>query len=135
MPNGPRILIDSACYHIIARGNQKQRIFKDDIDFSQYLKRVKKYKKKYSLKLYCFCLMPNHVHMVCEIKNKENLSKFMQGLTRSYTGYFNKKYGKVGQLWQGRFKSKVIIRDKYLIDCINYIELNPIRAEIVKAAH
>jgi len=61
------------------------------------------------------------------------LAKFMHGLNRSYTAYFNKKYNKVGYLWQGRFKSKVVVKDDYLIDCLNYIELNPVRANMVKA--
>jgi len=58
----------------------------------------------------------------------------MQGLSRSYTAYFNQRYKKVGHLWQGRFKSKVIVKDNYLIDCIHYIELNPVRANMVKTA-
>ena len=72
--------------------------------------------------------------MIGELKEIKNLAKFMQGLTRSYTAYFNKRYKKVGHLWQGRFKSKVIVKANYLIDCIHYIELNPIRANMVKAA-
>ena len=58
----------------------------------------------------------------------------MQGISRSYTAHFNKKYKKVGHLWQGRFKSKVIAKDGYLIDCIQYVEHNPVRAKMVKAA-
>lgn len=58
----------------------------------------------------------------------------MQGVSRSYTAYFNKRYKKVGHLWQDRFKSKVIVKDNYLIDCIHYIELNPVRANLVKTA-
>ena len=132
MPAGPRILLDNAFYHIIARANQKQRIFKNEDDFNGYLKRLDKYKKRYRFKLYGFCLMPNHVHMAGEIEKKENLAKFMHDLSRSYTAYFNKKYQNVGYLWEGRFKSKVILRDKYFIDCINYIEINPVRANIIK---
>jgi len=76
--------------------------------------------------------MPNHVHLLGEIHKKENLAKFMHGVNRSYTGYFNEKYQAVGHLWQGRFKSKLIIKDAYLLDCLTYIELNPIRATIVE---
>ena len=78
--------------------------------------------------------MPNHVHMIGQPKELKNLAKFMQGLTRSYTAHFNKRYKKVGHLWQGRFKSKIIAKDGYLIDCIQYIEHNPVRANMVKAA-
>ncbi len=59
------------------------------------------------------------------------MTKFMHGLLRSYTSYFNKKYNKVGHLWQGRFKSKIIVKDNYLVGCIHYVELNPVRAGIV----
>ncbi len=62
------------------------------------------------------------------------MAKFMQGLSRAYTAYFNKRYKKVGHLWQGRFKSKVIVKDSYLIDCIHYVEFNPVRAKIVNSA-
>jgi len=72
--------------------------------------------------------MPNHVHLLGQLVNPAFLSKFMHGLNRTYTLYFNNKYGEVGHLWQGRYKSKVIAKDKYLLDCINYIESNPIRS-------
>jgi putative transposase len=130
MPTGPRIVLDSVLYHIMARGNQKQEVFIEEIDFSEYLKRIRHYKRKYKFRLYGFCLMPNHVHIIGEIENKEDLSKFMHGISRSYTAYFNKKYGKVGHLWQGRFNSRIISKDQYAVDCMNYVELNPVRAGI-----
>lgn len=132
MSRGSRIILDNVFYHIMVRGNQKQATFIDKNDFLEYLKRITFYKKRYRLKLYGFCLMPNHVHLIGEVSKKENLAKFMQCLTRSYTAYFNKKYQKVGHLWQGRFNSKVIVKDEYAINCINYIELNPVRSGIVK---
>jgi putative transposase len=134
MPTGPRLLLKNACYHIITRGNQRQRVFLDEQDYTVYLLRLKKYKKKYAFRLYGFCLMPNHLHLVGEPSDPKDLSKFMHGLLRSYTAYFNKKYRKVGHLWQDRFKSKVIVKDNYLVDCIHYIELNPVRANLVKTA-
>ncbi|MDO8661751.1 MAG: transposase [Candidatus Omnitrophota bacterium] len=127
-----RLLINNACYHIYARGNQKQLIFKSKEDFEFYLHQLRLYKRKHSLLLYGYCLMPNHIHIIGEPKNPSKLPSFMQGLHRSYTAYYNKKYNKVGHLWQGRFKAKVIARDQYLIDCIAYVEQNPIRANLVK---
>ena len=135
MPNLPRVLVENACYHLIARGNQKQKVFLDEKDFEEYLERLKRYKKKFDFKLYGFCLMPNHVHLVGQIEVAKNLSKFMQGVTLSYVIYFNQKYNDVRHLWQGRFKNKVIVNDRYLVDCISYVELNPVRAEIVNAAY
>lgn len=134
MPTGPRLLVQNACYHITTRGNQRQQIFWDVQDYKAYLSKLRRYKRRHRFLLYGFCLMPNHIHMIGEPKESKNLAKFMQGLTRSYTAYFNKRYKKVGHLWQDRFKSKVIVKDNYLIDCIHYIELNPVRANMVKAA-
>ena len=133
MPTGPRLLLEHACYHITTRGNQKQRVFLDEEDYQVYLFKLRKYKTRHGFMLYGFCLMPNHVHLIGEPKAKENLARFMHGLNRSYTAYFNKKYNKVGYLWQGRFRSKAIVKDNYLIDCIQYIELNPVRADLSKA--
>ncbi len=131
MPSGPRLLLDNACYHIITRGNQKQLIFQDQKDYMEYLDRLRKYKKEYDFLLYGYCLMPNHIHLLGEIKVTQDLSHFMSSLQRSYTAYFNKRYGKVGHLWQGRYKTKVITKDRYLLDCINYIEFNPVKANLV----
>ena len=131
MPSGPRVLFDNSCYHIMARGNQKRNIFREEKDYEEYIIRIIRYKKKYNIKLYAYCLMPNHIHIMGMVGKKQNLSNFMHNLTRSYTAYFNEKYEKVGYLWQGRFKSRIILKDKYLISCIQYIETNPVRAEIV----
>jgi putative transposase len=114
----------------MARGNYKQTIFIDKEDFNFYLYQLKHYKRKYSFLLYGYCLMPNHIHLIGEPKEPEELPKFMQGLHRSYTAYYNRKYNKVGHLWQGRFKAKVITKDEYLIDCIAYVEQNPVRANL-----
>ncbi|MBL7084774.1 MAG: transposase [Candidatus Omnitrophica bacterium] len=135
MPNLPRVLVENGCYHLMARGNQKQRIFRDETDFKEYLNRLKHYKRKFKFKLYGYCLMPNHIHLVGQVTNVKDLSKFMQGFALSYTAYFNDKYNGVGHLWQGRFKNKVIVKDQYLLDCISYVELNPLRAKMVNAAY
>jgi putative transposase len=135
MPGGPRTVLENALYHIMVRGNRKQKIFMEKADFEKYLLKMRKYKKRHRIKLYGFCLMPNHVHMIGEVSDKGSLAKFMHGLNRSYTAYFNEKYDKVGHLWQGRFKSKIILKDRYAIDCVNYIELNPVRARLVSAPH
>ena len=127
-----RVILEGVCYHIITRGNQKQNVFIQENDCEEYLKRVKYYKRKYKFRLYGYCLMPNHIHLFGEIGRKEDLAKFMQGVSRSYTAHFNEIYDKVGHLWQGRFKSKIIIKDQCLINCISYIELNPIRTNMVQ---
>lgn len=131
MPRGARIILKNVCYHIVNRGNQEQRIFFEDEDFEKYLQLLKHYKKKYAFKIFSYCPMPNHIHILLEPKQPNKLSKFMQGLTQTYTAWFNNKYKKVGRLWQGRFKSMVIQKDDYLLKCISYIEENPVRAGLV----
>ena len=133
MSRTARLLLENACYHIINRGNQKQNIFLENLDFEKYLEILKHYKNKYNFKLYAYCLMPNHIHLIIDVRKISDLAKIMQGLTQAYTAWFNDKYNKVGRLWQGRFKSMLIQKDKYLIDCLRYIELNPIRANITSS--
>jgi len=128
MPTLSRTFIDYACYHVIIRGNQKQTVFREEDDFIKYFNILKRALKKYDIRLYSYCLMPNHVHMLIEPVCSRNMSKFMHWLNRGYTAYFNTKYDMVGHLWQGRFKSKPILKGEYLIHCANYIEANPVRA-------
>ena len=130
MSRSKRLLLKNVCYHIINRGNQKQKIFIEDVDFKKYLEILQHYKNKYYFKLYAYCLMPNHIHLIINIRKTGDLAKIMQGLTQTYSIWFNKKYTKVGRLWQGRFKSLVIQKDEYFIDCLKYIELNPVRANL-----
>ncbi|MFA5144922.1 MAG: transposase [Candidatus Omnitrophota bacterium] len=131
MPRGARIILNNACYHVVNRGNQKQRIFLENADFEKYLQLLKHFKKKYAFRIFGYCLMPNHIHLILEPKNPNDLALFMQGLTQTYTVWFNNKYKKPGRLWQGRFKSMVIQKDNYFIDCVYYIEMNPLRAGLV----
>ncbi len=130
MPRIHRITIKNSCYHIITRGNQKQSVFLESKDYNKYLSLLKKYKEKYQFQLYAFCLMPNHIHLLIEVTEPQTLQKTFRGLNLSYTLYFNYKYKKVGHLWQDRFKSKIIQKDEYFLECIKYIESNPIRASL-----
>jgi putative transposase len=128
-----RVLLENVYYHIISRGNQKQHIFLEDSDFKKYLELIRRYRKKYKFRLYAWCLMPNHVHLILDVNKALELVKTMQGLNLAYSRWFNKKYNKVGHLWQGRYKSMIIQKDRYIWDCINYIEMNPVRANIRQA--
>ena len=128
MPRQARLLLNNACYHVITRGNEKKAVFLSREDFKEYVKLVLRYKERYKSKVYGWCLMPNHVHMVVE---SVNLVKFMHGINLSYAKYFRYKYKGVGHLWQDRYKSFVIQKDEYLINCISYIEYNPVRAKMV----
>ncbi|MBU0502878.1 MAG: transposase [Candidatus Omnitrophica bacterium] len=131
MPRIARLTMDNTAYHIITRGNQKQCVFREPADYEKYLYLLQKYKQRFKAKLYCFCLMPNHIHLLMDVPIKTSLNKIMRGLNLSYTRYFNEKYNTVGHLWQDRFKSKIIQKDSYLLQCIEYVENNPVRASLV----
>lgn len=126
-----RINVENELYHVTIRGNHRQKLFLDDEDREKYLETLKKYKKKYEFKVYCFVLMLNHVHLLVEPSEKANLSKMMQVINTSYAMYFNKKYRQVGHVQQGRFHSILVERESYLLELTRYIHLNPVRAGIV----
>jgi REP element-mobilizing transposase RayT len=126
-----RLEFPGAFYHIIVRGNQRQDIFVEDQDRVEYLQRLKRYKKERGFILYAYVLMANHIHLLIETMNTP-ISKIMQLINLTYTQYFNKKYGKVGHLFQGRYKSFLCDRDEYLLSLVRYIHLNPVRAKLVK---
>lgn len=131
MARRPRLFAPGLLYHVIARGNQRQRTFLTDLDYRAYLVRLAAYRKRYGVSLYAYCLMPNHVHLLVQT-SEPPLSKFMQGLQQSYTQRFNRVHGKVGHLFQGRYRAIVCDRDEYLATLIRYIHLNPVRARLVE---
>jgi len=126
-----RLTFPGAFYHVLIRGNQRQDIFFDSQDRQEYLERVKRYKDEIEFILYAYVLMVNHVHLLIETPSI-SISKIMQRINLTYTQYFNKKYGKIGHLFQGRYKAFLCDRDEYLLSLIRYIHLNPVRANLVK---
>jgi putative transposase len=132
MPTAKREVYDNAIYHIIQRGNNGKVLFEVERDYFKFISLIKEYKSKYSFELYNYCLMNNHVHLLAKIFKKEELSKLSQGLFQSYRFYFKRQYDYSGHLYQGRYKSNIIDRDEYLLECARYIETNPLRAKIIK---
>jgi len=123
-----RITVPDLPFHVLDRGNNRQVVFREEQDFVYFLKLLKKYKKELKFKLYRFCLMPNHIHLMIEPTVEGSLSKIMMRLTLAYSSFFNKKYQGVGHVWQGRYKSSLIDKENYFIYCGLYNELNPVRA-------
>ncbi len=131
MARKPRIDFEGAFYHVITRGNQKQKIFMGEEDYRKYLEILFRYKSQYKFYLYAYVLMKNHVHLLIE-RGEVPLSRILQGINQSYTIYFNKRYKTVGHLFQGRYKAILCDRDAYLLSLIKYIHLNPVKGEAVK---
>jgi len=134
MPRKARFTLENATYHILSRGNNKQRVFLDSDDYKKFMDLLIFYKKKYDLRIYHYVLMTNHYHLILQVKDGPTLASAMKGLNLAYATYYRRKYGGVGYLWQGRFKSFVIQDGKYILECGRYIELNPVRARIVEKA-
>jgi len=129
MARRPRVFAAGLLYHVIVRGNQRRKTFRHDDDYRAYLDRLEKYHTQCQVRIYAYCLMPNHVHLLVETGSTP-LAKFMQGVQQSYTQYFNRRYQKVGHLFQGRYKAIICDRDKYLLALVRYIHLNGVRAKL-----
>ncbi len=132
MSRQPRIAPPNFIYHVITRGNNKQKTFFEDKDYEYYLHLLDKYKNRYKFALYHYVLMNNHVHLMIEPTEKGTLSEIMKSINLSYVIYFRKQYGGIGHFWQDRFKSLLISNERYLLKCASYIELNPVKAGFVK---
>ena len=131
MPRIARQFSQSDVYHIIIRGNDKQNIFYDDDDRFLFKDRLKESKEKFKYQIYSYCLMSNHVHLLIRV-NKEFLSKVMQSLVMRYSIYFNKKYNRVGHVFQDRYFSKKVEEPNYFLTVCKYIHRNPEKAGIEK---
>ena len=131
MPRKPRIEFEGAFYHVITRGNQRQKIFKDASDYQKFIQFLTIYKNRYHYSLYAYVLMSNHVHLLIETRETP-LSKILQGINQSYTMHFNKTYRTVGHLFQGRYKAILCDRDAYLLALLRYIHFNPVRARLAE---
>jgi len=132
MPRKPRIEFEGAFYHVITRGNQRQKIFKEPADYNKFLQILTIYRNRYQFHLNAYVLMNNHVHLLIET-GETPLSKILQGVNQSYTLYFNHKYRTVGHLFQGRYKAILCDRETYLLGLLRYIHENPLRARIAEA--
>ncbi|HWG44720.1 MAG TPA: transposase [Gemmataceae bacterium] len=133
MPRIPRrhLWTDAACYHILNRGHNRTAIFADDEDRIVFLSLLARYRQRYAFRLFHYCLMSNHFHLLLQLQSPRQLSTFMAGLLRAYVHHCHRRHQFVGHLWQGRFKSPVIQKDDYWLSCGRYIERNPVEAGLV----
>jgi REP element-mobilizing transposase RayT len=127
MPRHPRVHAQHTTYHIIARGNNGQPIFLDTDDYRKFLFQLLQTKKRYPFVLAAYVLMPNHFHLLIEVKD-DATARIMQSLLTAYARYFNQKHERRGHLFQGRYKAILCQKDAYLMELIRYIHLNPVRA-------
>ena len=134
MPTQKRTWYPGACYHVTARGNHRNDIFKDEEDFLHYLMLMNEalnYYKYNNYEIICYCLMDNHVHLLLKTED-EPIGQFMCRLNSKYAKFYNKKYNYIGHLFQDRYHSEIIENDQQMLETSRYIHLNPIRAKMVK---
>ena len=130
MPRHARELSKTGIYHVIMRGINRQTIFEDDEDFERFIETIERYKSTSKFELYAYCLMENHVHILIK-EGEESLSNTIKRISSSYVMRYNSKYGRVGHLFQDRFKSEPVETERYFYAVLRYIFQNPIKAEIV----
>jgi len=132
MPRKARLLVPSCPHHIVQRGHNRNTVFVADEDYQYYLENLFEWKVKLGLKVFAWCLMTNHVHLVVESgEDAIAISALMKRLAGRQSAYVNKLEKRTGSLWDGRFKASPIQRDEYILSCIRYVEMNPVRANMV----
>lgn len=122
---------NSLTFHVYNRGNGKLDVFHDQYDFKYFLDTVKRYKDKYSFYVYHWVLMNNHFHLLLSVDVPKCISKCLGAIQQVYAQHHHKRWKSAGRLWQGRFVSQVVQKEKYLFECGRYIERNPMRAGLV----
>ncbi len=131
MPRRPRVHIDHVPLHIVQRGHNRQPCFFAEEDYHTYLHWLNEALHKEHCTLHAYALMTNHVHLLLTPKDAESVPKLIIALGRRYVQYINVSYRRTGTLWDSRYKSSLIQAETYLLACQRYIELNPVRANMV----
>ncbi|MEI7514839.1 MAG: transposase [Betaproteobacteria bacterium] len=127
----PRLTVPGYAHHLIQRGNNRQLIFASDADRQFLLDLLAENAKAFDVAVHAYVLMDNHIHLLATPATGQGLAQMMQALGRSYVRYFNDRQKRTGTLWEGRFKSSLIQSERYLLACMVYIDLNPVRAGMV----
>ncbi len=127
----PRLIVPGQPHHIIQRGAGQQPVFHDSDDYLAFLGHLREAARQFEVAIHAYVLMSNHVHLLASPTDASGLARMMQWIGRYYVPYYNRKYARTGTIWQGRYKAAVIDSERYFLVCSRYIELNPVRAEMV----
>ena len=131
MPRIARVVVPDVPHHLTQRGNYQQIVFRDKDDREQYLVWIKEYKDKCGLKIWAYCLMDNHVHFIVVPQSPDSMARTFNQAHMRYSQYFNRKMGRRGHLWQGRFYS-CPLDEAHLYAAVRYAERNSVRAGLVE---
>lgn len=130
----PRLTVPGYPHHVIQRGNNRQMIFRDVSDYEHMLSLFEQYAGREKVAIHSYVLMTNHFHLLATPESLSGLPRMMQAVGRRYAQYFNRRYQRTGTLWEGRYKATLVQADRYLLACMAYIDLNPVRAGMVARA-
>jgi putative transposase len=128
----PRLTLTNYPHHVILRGNNRQMIFSGESDMRRMLSLLEEHSGAQGLDVHAYVLMGNHMHLLLTPRRDGALSLMMQAVGRSYVRAFNQAHGRTGTLWEGRYRSSLIQTERYLLTCMAYIDLNPVRAGMVE---
>ena len=130
----PRLTLPGHLHHVILRGNNRQPIFHGAEDFEALLTLLKDGAAKETVAVHAYVLMDNHFHLLVTPTTQDGLPRMMQAVGRRYVQYFNRRHARTGTLWEGRYRSTVLQPERYLLACMVYLDLNPVRAGLVQQA-
>ena len=134
MPRKPRFYIPKVPVHVVQRGHSSEPVFIDDGDYTAYLSWLGQAAEKHGCVIHAYVLMTNHVHILTTPDSKDSVGAMLQMLSRHFGPYLNYQYGTSGSIWEGRYKASLVQDDYYFLSCMRYIELNPVRAAMVRTA-
>jgi putative transposase len=130
----PRLTLPGYPHHVIQRGNNRQAIFAKTADYQRLLDLLDDNARQFEVAIHAYVLMSNHFHLLVTPQTSDGLPQMMQAVGRRYVRYFNDSQQRSGTLWEGRYRSTLIQTDRYLLACMAYIDLNPVRAGLVAQA-
>lgn len=128
----PRLTVAEFAHHVIQRGNDRQPIFREPGDQERLLSLLADNAVREKVAIHAYVLMDNHFHLLVTPQTSTGVPRMMQGVGRTYVQYFNRRYHRTGTLWEGRYRATMVQTDRYCLACMAYIDLNPVRAGIVK---
>jgi putative transposase len=127
----PRLTVAGYPHHIIQRGNNRQPIFVCEADYLAFLSMLHEHAKQSGVAIHAYVLMGNHFHLLATPDSAQGVPQAMQAVGRRYVRYFNQRHARTGTLWEGRYRSTLIQAERYLLACMVYLDLNPVRAGMV----
>jgi len=133
MPRPPRVFVPGLSAHVFQRGHNKAPVFNEDCDYRTFLWLVRDASHRFAVDVHGFAVMNNHYHLIATPGDDEALPAAMKAIDGGYTRYYNKKHDRLGTAWNARYRAKLIDDETYWLTCLRYVELNPVRAQLVRA--